>query len=1120
MRIIRYIIILYFSPFLTIIAQSTDKNYVKSIVLGEQLEFGDIIDRGGVNNVTHTTEVTYYDGLGRILQETRNSSGKTVTSITDYDTSGRILNRWANLPNHDNCSYINSNDCTISANSFYGDTQVFSTTLYDALGRIVCTRTAGKAWRETGKTKTVEYGSNAEKEVKWYKAPMDRISLVDSGYYPSETLSSETYIDENGMKITIYKDFFGNKVLERRNADNDTYFVYDDIGRLRYVLQPEYQKSGYKNKYAFEYRYDVKGRLIKKILPGCEYIQYWYDSADRLAFMQDATLRAKEKYRFYLYDSFNRIVLQGLCTSCNRDEETCVATYRKNSVGFLNTGYDLSIAGKINDATLEIVNYYDDYDFLRLCEQWTGSFKDSLKISDNISATENITGCLQYTSNGTPLIDVMYYDYRSRIVCEKKIFDKARFTIQYNDYTFTDKLKSQKTSEYKAVDGNVMCINRNELTNVYDKRNGALLYTNFSVYNGDNIAHTQRIKSYDYDDIGRIRSITHGGNSGTVNYTYNLHGWTTNIDSKDFHEELHYTDGIGNPYYNGCISSILWSASDYGQMRGYKFEYDKLGRLKEAVYGETAFLSDKQNRYNEKVTEYTANGAIKRFQRRGRKDNGEYGKIDNLNIKLDGNKLLNVTDDALPANKYSSFNFVDGANEQVEYEYNGDVALVKDLNRGLSVSYDNFNNPRRINFKDGNSITYTYLPDGTLLSKSYGEEIDRNRSRNFATIPDSLKNTNQGNYAFIDSLFTERPGMIVMGNTEYSGNIIYRNGKINQALFPGGYCTFDNKSNGKPIFHYYTKDHLGNNRIVTKEDGTVEQIVHYYPFGGTFNDAGLNAGLQQYKYNGKELDRLAGLNTYYYGARQYFSSLPTWDRMDPMCEKYYNISPYAFCANNPLRFIDLLGMFIGDYYDENGNFIGNDGIDDNKVYALKTTKTNFESYSEEGKMVKITNISKKQAKAAVNEIRNHSGDISYDFSNVRNSFVMLDGTRETRRKVMSYIKDDGTGGNKADNNREYAINYEINDANSMYSKIGESGNPAINTNISISSGNRESAIFIHSHPSGTNGNSYWIQAPSYQDINAANKNNNYVIAMGEKMIYIYNKIDGIIARLPISTYIK
>ena len=67
----------------------------------------------------------------------------------------------------------------------------------------------------------------------------------------------------------------------------------------------------------------------------------------------------------------------------------------------------------------------------------------------------------------------------------------------------------------------------------------------------------------------------------------------------------------------------------------------------------------------------------------------------------------------------------------------------------------------------------------------------------------------------------------------------------------------------------------------------------------------MNASLQQYKYNGKELDRVAGLDTYDYGARQYFSQVPTWDRMDALCEKYYNISPYAYCKNNPINFIDL-----------------------------------------------------------------------------------------------------------------------------------------------------------------------------------------------------------------------
>ena len=898
-------VVAFASMCVTALSQSTDRNYVKSVNLAEAMEWGDIIDRGGIDNINHTTEVVYYDGLGRPVQDISNISGQTASSAMTYDTSGRTADTWLALPTYGDFKYFGINECSNSAANFYGDTQAFSSTSYDALGRVASVKTAGSNWKAQGKEKAVRYGTNAEREVKRYKAPMEKVSLVDGGFYPAATLTCETYTDEDGRTLAVYKDFFGNKVLERRNGSNDTYFVYDDIGRLRYVLSPEYQKSGYKDMYAYEYRYDTKGRIVKKILPGCEYTQYWYDGADRVAFMQDATLRGKGLYRFFLYDPLGRLAVQGLCKSCIRSEDVCMATYRKSADGLSGTGYELGIADKISGITLETVNYYDDYDFLKRCTAWAGALKDSLSADNGQYSTGSKTGCVQFVNESFHFVDVMYYNIRSRIIGERKIYGKKRLTVQNNQYTFTDKLKRQITSEYRLVNGVSVYQNRNDLINTYDKHD-ALAYTDFSVYDKNMTAYTQRIKSYCYDGIGRVKSITRGGNAGNVCYTYNLHGWTTSIDSKDFHEELHYTDGVGTPRYNGSVSSQLWSAADYGQVRGYKFEYDWLDRLTEAVYGETPSLSDKENRYNEKVIEYTANGAMKRFQRRGRKDNGEYGKIDNLNIKLNGNQLLSVTDDALPANKYSSFNFIDGANETVEYEFNGVGALTKDLNRGITIRYGNLGYPRRIDFKDGNSITYTYLPDGTLLSKKYGlpYNIEKEKVNGVIGIDNAADRVSTEVDSLSDTIMAAQPGMILFGETEYSGNIIYKNGKLDKVLFPGGYCTFNKEENDLPIFHYYTQDHLGNNRVVTNEDGTVEQIVHYYPFGGTFNDAGLNTGLQQYKYNGKELDRIAGLNTYDYGARQYFSPVPTWDRMDNMAEYHYETSPYAYCGNNPVKRFD------------------------------------------------------------------------------------------------------------------------------------------------------------------------------------------------------------------------
>ena len=61
---------------------------------------------------------------------------------------------------------------------------------------------------------------------------------------------------------------------------------------------------------------------------------------------------------------------------------------------------------------------------------------------------------------------------------------------------------------------------------------------------------------------------------------------------------------------------------------------------------------------------------------------------------------------------------------------------------------------------------------------------------------------------------------------------------------------------------------------------------------------------QSLKYNGKEFDMMHGLNTYDYGARQYNPVTARWDRIDPLAEKYYDISPYAYCVNNPVKYVD------------------------------------------------------------------------------------------------------------------------------------------------------------------------------------------------------------------------
>ena len=141
----------------------------------------------------------------------------------------------------------------------------------------------------------------------------------------------------------------------------------------------------------------------------------------------------------------------------------------------------------------------------------------------------------------------------------------------------------------------------------------------------------------------------------------------------------------------------------------------------------------------------------------------------------------------------------------------------------------------------------------------------------------------------------------IIGNdtmlTDYCDNLIYENGVAKTLLVEGGYISL---SDGK--YHFYIHDHQGNNRVVADENGNIEEVNHYYPFGGTF--ASSSGSVQSYKYNGKELDRKNGLDWYDYGARHYDPVLGRFMTVDPMAEEYYSISPYAYCLSNPIKLID------------------------------------------------------------------------------------------------------------------------------------------------------------------------------------------------------------------------
>lgn len=125
---------------------------------------------------------------------------------------------------------------------------------------------------------------------------------------------------------------------------------------------------------------------------------------------------------------------------------------------------------------------------------------------------------------------------------------------------------------------------------------------------------------------------------------------------------------------------------------------------------------------------------------------------------------------------------------------------------------------------------------------------------------------------------------------------------------------------------------------MTHTKSPVIDATDYYPFGLVSQSYQRENSIKQdYKYNGKELQDELGLNWYDYQARMYDPAIARWMAVDPLSSKSRRWSPYSYCYNNPLIFVDPDGMF-ADYYDQNAKKIGTDGVNDGKVVVVTDKK--------------------------------------------------------------------------------------------------------------------------------------------------------------------------------------
>ena len=206
------------------------------------------------------------------------------------------------------------------------------------------------------------------------------------------------------------------------------------------------------------------------------------------------------------------------------------------------------------------------------------------------------------------------------------------------------------------------------------------------------------------------------------------------------------------------------------------------------------------------------------------------------------------------------------------------------------------NLPEVIQFKNGNQIWNYYDASGRKL-KTLNTLYESEIVVPIGSVQGAHDSNPCNNYYF---------GTEYVGNIEYSyeDDCDYLTKHLSKVYHPEGYVSNIKSSTGIPVYNYYRRDHLGSIREVWA--GNTQKTIQrtwYYPSGLPI-EKGYNPDYQQRKYNGKEWIEAHGLDEYDSQARMYYPAIMRTTTIDPLCEKYYSISPYAWCGNNPVRFID------------------------------------------------------------------------------------------------------------------------------------------------------------------------------------------------------------------------
>lgn len=844
------------------------------------------------NNCEENQTVQYFDGLGRPIQNINiqaSPNGKDVVQQIEYDALGRETKKY--LPYAEQYS----NDGSFKVNATTNQANYYSLSSWDVntsqntypfsqasietspLNRLLEQGAPGAPWQPynvaiTGSGHTIKsvYDFNITGEVQlWTINPTGGSSTSNS--YPENTLHKTILKDENWVSgkagtVEEFKDLQNNVVLKRvwetESTSLSTYYVYDDLNNLRYVLPPavnvtSFNESGdiFEN-YIYAYHYDSRKRLIEKKIPGKGWEHLVYNTLDQLVLTQDAVQRNNNTWSFIKYDIQGRTILTGLVNSSS-DRNTWQSSV--NSQSYLwetrddtnfyatNVGYSNNSLPTAGIITYHTANYYDDYNFFNnTFGAPTGSQASSLRTKGLPTATR-----INTLGTNSILLTVNYYDNEGRIVQIKSENHLGGTDVVDNIWNFASELLST-TRSHTTNSVTTTIVNNSEYDHI-----GRKLFTKQNINNQGAVV----LNKLSYNEIGQlIRKDLHSTDDGSTflqytKYSYNERNWLKTSISNEFSIQLRYNDAeIGTtPNFNGNVSNQLWGTGG-SFPNAFSYGYDALNRLKNA--NSTGIIMSELITYD------------------------VMGNINTLNRDGVGDKKYHYY------NNSNRLQYIDGVTGTYNYDANGNA--ITDGRNGVTLSYNHLNLPVSAQRSGTAPLNLSYVYDAT------GAKLKKVNTTSTVTT-DYLDGIQYSNNV-IDFIQTEE-------------GIARRN---SDGTYSYEYNLADHLGNVRYTFH--KNPTTGLLEILQSDD--------YYAFGKRKTGSG---GINNYLYNGKEMQSELGVagddGQYDYGARFYDPVIGRWNVIDPLAEKFISWTPYNYVINNPIIFIDPNGMEAvynwddGKYYD-------------------------------------------------------------------------------------------------------------------------------------------------------------------------------------------------------------